>query len=482
MCNQGGGLSGGSITSLRRDSLDYQEFLNKKKIIHASQGLNILREQLSPLLFDFQKDLVKWALAKGRSALFASTGLGKTFMQIEWSNQVHKHTGDNVLILAPLAVSQQTVREAKKLGVIVNLCRTQTDVKHGINITNYEMLQHFNPAKFIGVVIDESSILKSFTGKLRQQITDVFINTPFKLSATATPAPNDYMELGSQAEFLGAMKRNEMLAMFFTHDGSNTSQWRLKGHAQERFWEWVASWAAVVTKPSDLGYEDGAFNLPPLIIHEALIKTGKPLDGSLFVAEARTLQEQRAAARQTLQARVNKCAEIVNGSNKPHLVWCNLNAESEAIKRAIPDAMEVKGSDSNDHKEDAMLGFMDGKYRVLVSKPSICGFGMNFQHCSNMVFVGLSHSFEQYYQAVRRCWRFGQEHPVDVTIITSDLEGAVRVNVERKERDAEHMIQEMAKYTRDITRRNVRATVREVTEYNPTVKMKIPDWLRSEVI
>ena len=462
--------------------MNYSAFLESKQITHKSTGINISRDKLNHSLFDFQKDLTRWSLLKGRSALFASTGLGKTFMQVDWANQVHRNTSENVLILAPLAVSQQTVREAKKLDVAITPCRTQADVKPGINITNYEMLQHFNPAKFAGVVIDESSILKSFTGKLRQQITDAFEHTPFKLSATATPAPNDYMELGTQAEFLGVMKRNEMLAMFFTHDGSNTSQWRLKGHAQNKFWEWVASWAAVVTKPSDLGYEDGAFNLPPLRIHEEIIKTNKPLDGSLFVVEARTLQEQRAAARQTLPQRVERCAEIVNSSDKPFLVWCNLNTESEALKRAIPDAIEVKGSDSNEHKEDAMLGFMDGKYRVLVSKPSICGFGMNFQHCSDMVFVGLSHSFEQYYQAVRRCWRFGQTKPVDVTIITSDLEGAVKANIERKERDAEQMIQEMAEYTRDITRRNVRATVREVTEYNPTVRMKIPDWLRSEAI
>jgi hypothetical protein len=277
------------------------------------------------------------------------------------------------------------------------------------------------------------------------------------------------------------MKRNEMLAMFFTHDGGNTSQWRLKGHAQKRFWEWMASWAAVVTKPSDLGYENGGFDLPPLNIHEEIIHTNKTLPGNLFVVEANTLQEQRKAARQTLTDRVSRSAEIVNLSNRPFLVWCNLNTESEALRRAIPDAIEVKGSDTNKHKEDAMMGFIDGKYRVLVSKPSICGFGMNFQHCSDMVFVGLSHSFEQYYQAVRRCWRFGQDNPVNVTIITSDIEGAVLSNIKRKERDAERITQEMVGYTRDITRRNVKATIQEITEYNPSQKMIIPGWLRSDV-
>ena len=462
--------------------MDYLEFLESKRIIHPSTGLDIPREKLSPVLFEFQKDLTRWNLLKGRSASFASTGLGKTFMQVEFAAQVHQNTGENVLILAPLAVSQQTVREAKKMGITVHPCRTQDDVKSGINITNYEMLQHFNPAKFGGVVIDESSILKSFEGKLRQQITDAFRDTPFKLSATATPAPNDYMELGTQAEFLGVMKRNEMLAMFFTHDGSDTSKWRLKGHAQRRFWEWVASWAAVVTKPSDLGYPDGDFNLPPLRIHEIIVKTGKPLDGSLFTVEARTLQEQREAARQTMPERVKRCAELVNDSREPFLVWCNLNAESEALKRAIPDAIEVKGSDTTGHKERAAMGFADGTYRVLVSKSSIFGFGLNFQHANQMAFVGLNNSFEQYYQAVRREWRFGQKNPVDVWAIGSDLEGAIKANLERKERDAALMIAEMVEYTRDITRRNVRATVQEVTEYNPTVEMVVPEWLRSESI
>jgi hypothetical protein len=342
------------------------------------------------------------------------------------------------------------------------------------------MLGHFNTDSFVGVVIDESSILKSFDGKLRQQITESFSNTPFRLSATATPAPNDYMELGTQAEFLGVMKRSEMLAMFFTHDGSDTSKWRLKGHAQKRFWEWVASWAAVVTKPSDLGYEDGKFNLPALTIHEVVIETGQPLDGSLFTVEAQGLAEQRKAARQTLQDRVSACADMVNASDKSFLVWCNLNTESDALKKAIPGAVEVKGSDSNDHKERSALGFANGDIRVLVSKPSIFGFGLNFQICNQMAFVGLSHSFEQYYQAVRRCWRFGQDTPVDVHIITSDLEGAVKANIERKERDAAAMIAAMVEYTRDITQRNVRATVQEVTEYNPTKTMIIPSWLRSE--
>jgi hypothetical protein len=456
--------------------LDYLKFLESKRIVYQSAGLDVSRDKLSPLLFEFQKDLTWWNLKKGRSADFAGTGLGKTFIQSEWADKVNQATGENVLILAPLAVSQQTVREAAKLDITVNPCRTQDDVKPGINITNYEMLQHFKPEKFGGVVLDESSILKAFDGKMRQQITDTFKNTPFKLSATATPAPNDYMELGTQAEFLGVMKRNEMLATFFTHDGGNTSKWRLKGHAQKRFWEWVASWAAVITKPSDLGYEDGDFNLPPLNIYEEMVDVP---NNSPFTTEARTLADQRAAMKCTLPDRVKRCAEIVNDTQEPFLVWCNLNAESEALKRAIPGAIEVKGSDKPEYKKRAAMGFADGTYRVLISKPSIFGYGLNWQHCSNMAFVGLSHSFEQYYQAVRRCWRFGQTKPVNAHIITSKLEGAIKANIERKERDAANMIAEMTQYTREITKKNVRATVKEQVEYNPTVKMNIPSWLRS---
>jgi hypothetical protein len=459
----------------------YTEFLKSKSFLYQSAGIDINRSLLNPVLFDFQKDLTWWSLKKGRSAIFAGTGLGKTLMQVEWANQVHQNTSKNILILAPLAVSKQTVEEAKKLSVAVHYCRNQKDVKQGINITNYEMLEHFKPETFIGVVIDESSILKSFDGKLRQQITESFSQTPFKLSATATPAPNDYMEIGTQAEFLGVMRRNEMLAMFFVHDGGDTSKWRLKGHAKKRFWEWVASWAAVVTKPSDLGYEDGNFKLPPLRIYEEKMITDNVLPGNLFVVEAKTLQEQREANKQTLQARVNKCAELVNNSSESFLVWCNYNDESSALKKAIPDAIEVKGSNNNDYKEEAMIGFVNGKYRVLVSKPSICGFGMNFQHAHNMVFVGLSHSFEQYYQAVRREWRFGQKNPVNVWIITSDIEGAIKANIERKEQDAENLMQEIAEYTQDIVKQNVRATTREVTEYNPAIEMQVPEWLRSEV-
>lgn len=290
------------------------------------------------------------------------------------------------------------------------------------------------------------------------------------------PAPNDFMELGNHSEFLGVMTRAEMLATFFIHDGGDTSKWRLKGHAQDKFWEWVSSWAVVISKPSDLGYGDGKFNLPTLNIYEEVIKSKAPV-GSLFVVEAQTLQERRQARRDSLDDRVAKCAEIVNSSKESFLVWCDLNAESEALKRSIPDSVEVKGSDNNEHKINAMTGFADGNIRVLVTKPSIAGYGMNWQHCSNMAFVGLSDSFEQYYQAVRRCWRFGQEKPVNVYIIISQREGAVKANIERKEQDAQVLVNEMINYTKEITKRNIQQTYRNISEYNPKQTMMLPGWL-----
>lgn len=460
--------------------MDYKQFLENKKIIAHSQGIDIDRQKLHKMLFDFQKDLVWWALKKGRAALFTMTGTGKTLMQCEWAKQIHNQTGGDVLILAPLAVSSQTVREAKKIDLDINLCRSQKDVKTGINITNYEILHKFTPEKFEGIVLDESSILKAYDGKTRTEIIEAFKNTPFRLACTATPAPNDYMELGNHSEFLGVMNRTEMLSMFFVHDGGDTSKWRLKGHAENKFWEWVASWAAVLSRPSDIGYDDGLFELPPLHIHEEVIKAEKPAEGMLFPVAAKTLQERRNARKSTIKERVERCAEIVNSTDEPFLVWCDLNAESEALVKAIPGAVEVKGSDSNEHKEKAMTDFSEGNIRVLVTKPSIAGFGMNWQHCRNMAFVGLSDSFEQYFQAVRRCWRFGQKNPVNVYIIISELEGEVKKNIERKEQDATRMINEMVQYTKEITKRNIRSTTREITEYNPSLKIRIPEWLRSD--
>ena len=317
------------------------------------------------------------------------------------------------------------------------------DVRPGINVTNYEMLHAFDPSAFCGVVLDESSILKSYSSKTRNMIIGSFAATPYKLACTATPSPNDHMELGNHAEFLGAMDRTEMLAMFFVHDGGDTSKWRLKGHAASAFWDFVASWAVMLRSPRDMGYEMDGFDLPGLdeLIH--VVDSGIVQDGRLLAVEAQTMLEQQRARKATVEKRVSMAASLVNSSVKPWIVWCDRNDESEQLARSIPDAVEVRGSDSPEWKEEAMLGFSDGKYRVIVTKPSICGFGMNWQHCADMCFVGLSHSYEQYYQAVRRCHRFGQTQEVSVHIVTSDVEQAVVRNVMRKKEDASAMEKEM---------------------------------------
>lgn len=452
----------------------YESFIQSKQIKAQTSGFVVDRASLHPTLFDFQRDIVRWALRRGRAAIFAGTGLGKTRMQIEWAMNVHRLTDGDVLMLAPLAVSAQTVREASSLGCEITICRSQDDVRPGLNITNYEMLHKFEPAKFKGVVLDESSILKSFTGKIRTELIESFALTPYRLACTATPAPNDYMEIGNHAEFLGVMSRAEMLSMFFVHDGGETQKWRLKGHAEDVFWKWVANWGVMLEKPSDLGYPDDGYILPPLSITDHVIEVeGDP---------ANTLSERQKARRETVAERVAACAEIVNGTDKPFLVWCDLNVESEMLSAAIPGAVEVKGSDKPSHKEQAMLDFAAGKIRVLVTKPSIAGFGMNWQQCADMAFVGLSDSFEQVFQAIRRCYRFGQTKPVNVHMITSSREGATAENIKRKEVDFKRMVSEMVRYTKDITAEEIRSTERDVTEYMPKRPIIIPKWIRSESV
>lgn len=446
---------------MNTDTLNYEDFLQQKAITDPSTGLTEIPE-LNHQLFDFQHDIVSWALRRGRAAIFADCGMGKTPMQLEWASKVP----GKVLILAPLAVAQQTVREGAKFGIDVTYARQQSDAGAGITIANYEMLEHFNPDEFAGVVLDESSILKSYDGKTRTQIIDAFKKAPFRLACTATPAPNDYMELGNHAEFLGVMSRVEMLSMFFVHDGGETQKWRLKGHAEVEFWKWLASWAVMIRKPSDLGYDDGDFVLPEMVMHEHSVTVDKIADGELFPVEAQTLQERLRARKDTTAERVSDCAAIVNQSKAPFLIWCNLNDESAQLVKAIPDAVEVKGSDSNAHKEKAMAGFSDGSIRVLVTKPSIAGFGMNWQHCADMAFVGLSDSYEQFYQAVRRCWRFGQQKTVNVHVITAETEGAVVTNIKRKEKDAMQMAANMVEHMKDLNKQALEgATQRIKTEY-----------------
>lgn len=433
----------------------YQTFLDGKVQKARPCGFEVRPDKLNAGLFQFQRDIVAWALRKGRAALFCDCGLGKTIMQLEWANQID----GRVLILAPLAVAQQTVREGRKFGIEVAYARASTWDR--ITVTNYEMLDRFDPADYAGVVLDESSILKSFEGETRNEIIAAFSKTPYRLACTATPAPNDYMELGNHSEFLGALSRTEMLSTYFVHDGGETSKWRLKKHATKDFWKWVCSWAVMMRKPSDLGYSDEGFILPELRFHDLTVEAGKPLPGHLFAMPAATLEERRGARRESLDERSVEVARIVASKPKePWIIWCNLNVES-SIAAKLTDGVEVSGSDSREDKEERMLGFTNGDIRVLVTKPSICGFGMNWQHCPNVIFFGLSDSYEQFYQAVRRSWRFGQQNPVDCYIVTSMNEGAVTENIKRKERDAQNMAKEMVANMHEINAKEIRATIKE---------------------
>ncbi len=434
----------GTVMDDTPSSPEYHSFLVEKRIASNPVGFAIDRDAINPRLFPFQRDIVRWAVKRGRAALFCDCGLGKSPMQLEWARLVCEHTGGNVLILAPLAVAAQTVREGEKFGIPVTHCHDAADIRPGINITNYERLHRFTSDAFAGIVLDESSILKGFNSATRKAITDFAAGLHYRLACTATPAPNDLIELTNHAEFLNIMSGKEIIALFFTQDGNTTHQWRLKGHARDDFWRWMASWAVAVRKPSDLGYNDGAFVLPSMTMHQHVVNS-RITTGTLFPMDALTLQDRQQARRDSLVERVQQTADLVNASCAQWLVWCDLNAESTALTKAIPDAVEITGSDTPEHKEQAVLDFVDGKTRVLVSKPSITGFGVNLQNCHHMAFVGLSDSYEQQYQAIRRCWRFGQTHPVDVHVITAESEGAVVSNIRRKEAQAAEMMEEIVK-------------------------------------
>ncbi len=455
--------------------MGYLEFLKRKAIIDPDTGLKTV-PALNPMLYPHQADMVRWALRRGRAALFADCGIGKGPMQMEWADkQPHE-----CIIAAPLAVAHQFVREAEKFGIDLAYAKDQSQITKRITVTNYERLENFHVEQFGAVALDESSILKNSSGAYCNWMIDAFKQTPFRLCSSATPAPNDVMELGTQAEFLGVMTRGEMLAMYFTHDGGDTSKWRVKGHAQAAFWSWMASWAVMIRKPSDLGYSDDGFVLPPLHMHEHCVSVDAPSAGFLFAVEAQTLQERQQARRDSIADRVAACAEIVNGSDRPFLVWCNLNAESEALAAAIPGAVEVQGSDTDEHKERAIAGFLDGSIRVIVSKPRIIGLGLNFQHCADMAYVGLSDSYEQLYQSIRRCWRFGQTKPVNVHVITAETEGAVVSNIKRKEREAEETYNSMIEHMKDLNAAALHGvSARNKTDYIAKKPFAIPEWLEA---
>lgn len=450
--------------------LKYDDFINSKSKTFENMGIDVDKNDLNPNMFEFQKDIVRWALKKGRAAIFAECGLGKTLMQLSWADEIHKHTGGKILILAPLAVAPQTKEEGEKFGISVNICESQNDVVDGINITNYEKIDKFTGNSFEAVVLDESSILKSFTSSTRNKLIDNFSKVPFRLACTATPAPNDHMELGNHSEFLGVMTRAEMLSMYFVHDGGNTAKWRLKGHAEDVFWNWMASWAVFIDNPKNLDYEVNGYDLPELNINEIIV------DGDEVLSETLTLTQRRQARKDSMELRCQAAADLVNSSDEQWLVWCDLNDESAMLKSLIDNAVEIKGSDKASHKTGSMLNFSDDLIKCLVTKPSIAGFGMNWQQCHNMIFVGLSDSYEKYYQAVRRCYRFGQKSEVNVYIIISAKEGAVKANIERKQEDAKKMQDAMIKLTKEVTKKELQVTTRIMTEYVPKVKMMLPDW------
>lgn len=458
--------------------IDYENFLKGKSIVDSPDGFMIELEDLNPMLFDWQKVLTQWALMRGRAALFEDCGLGKTPQQLVWAYHVSKRMDAPVVILAPLAVAQQTKREGDKFGVKVHISTSQRDIKNGINVTNYEKLHKYDPSKFAGVVCDESSILKHFTAVTRTEIIEAFCDTPFRLACTATPAPNDYSELGNHAEYLGIMSRSEMLSTFFVNDTSDTGTWRLRGHVRENvFWKWLSSWAVMMTKPSDLEFDDDGFILPEIRYHEHILKAeGKPITG-FFHMPVTDLNDRRRVRRESQDNRCHVVADLINATNEGWVVWCNLNSEGEQLTELVDEAVEVAGRHSEEVKVDRLAGFANGKYRRLVTKPKMAGLGMNFQICHNAAFVGLNDSWEQLYQAIRRIWRFGQDQEVDIHIFMDEREGPILRNIKEKDDRARRMIENMVRHTKELTKIELTKTHRETDDYFPEIDMEVPMWL-----
>jgi ERCC4-related helicase len=458
----------------------YAEFLERKSIVTVPTGIESV-PKLNSCLFDFQRDITKWALNRGRAAVFAGTGLGKTLMQVEAAKQIEAHTKKPVLIFAPLAVASQTIEQAAELlKYFVIFAKTQEDIGgRGIYITNYQKREHFDPGAFGGVILDESSCLKSEDAQTRKSLVEEWKECAFRMAFTATPAPNDFMEIGGHAEFLGVMTTAEMLSTFFVHDGGETSKWRLKGHAEKDFWRWMASWCIALQHPRDLGYEDARYDLPPLNVQTIIVES-KAASGELFSGVAQTLSERRGARRDSIDLRIDAAAKLVNSNKEQWLVWCSLNDEGEELTKAIEGAREVAGRHTDEQKESNLHGFGKNEFRVLVSKSKIAGWGMNWQNCHNIIYFP-DDSFESYFQAIRRCWRFGQKETVNVWLIVSAAEQAVLENLKRKEREAREMYAKLITNMADFTRASLKASgARTTLEYKPKKEMKLPDWLTSE--
>ncbi len=461
---------------------NYSAFIQQKTTINIPTGISHADKlEYNRKMFPFQKDIVKWALKRGRACIWSGCGTGKTIMELEWAKHVSDFTQKPVLIFAPLAVSEQTANEeAPKFGYNCRIVANQREIRPGINITNYEKMDKFDLSEFGGVVLDEAGIIKHQAGKIRNMIIDRTQTVPFRLGCTATPAPNDFMEIGNHAEFVGAMKYHEMLSMFFVHDGGDTAKWRLKGHAKKAFFNWVAQWAVVLRKPSDLGYPDDGFELPELRVHQIVTET-ESQPSFLFPVEANTMQERQSARRDTVHERVKAACRIIEANksadNEQWCVWCNLNVEAETMQKSRPGMINIQGSDSNEVKTERLLGFAHGDIQEIVSKSKIAGFGMNMQNCHNTIFLGLSDSYEQYYQAVRRFWRFGQKSTVNVYIVTSDIDGNVRDNIARKEADSDLIYNEMVASMKEINTENIRGSQRTVSAYQPKEEIFIPAFI-----
>ena len=441
---------------------EYESFVSGKRRAEVATG-----HQPGPLnehLFDFQHAIVSWAVRRGRAAIFADTGLGKTLMQLSWADEVARHDDGAVLILAPLAVSEQTIEQGSTFGIDVRRVGAEGVTGPGVWITNYERMDAVDFTELHGLVLDESSILKAHDGKTRQRIIDNAQDIPYRLSCTATPSPNDFEELGNQCEFLGVMTRTEMLATYFVNDTGDTGTWRLKGWGASKFWEWMGTWAVVLRNPSDLGFDGSAYILPTPVYVEHVVETEQ--SGDLFAKPAQTMLERRKAQRDSIEARCKALADVVNADTcEPWLIWCHLNDEAELLASLIPGAVNVQGSDKAEYKAEQMLAFSHGSLRVLISKPKICGFGMNWQHCARMAFVGLDDSFEKFYQAVRRCYRFGQKRSVEVHLFTAENEGQILANLKRKEVQHHEMSANMIEHMKDIMNKELAGQSNIVDEY-----------------
>lgn len=465
--------------------IDYRLFLKNKKKYAPDVGIEVAESEMNPRMKEFQRDSTRYMLKRGRGALFFGCGLGKTLCQLEWSYHVSQETNGLILGLCPLAVAPQTVREFNRFDVgrgrlPIKICESQADVdfSSGIAVTNYEKLHKFDCSKFSGAFGDELSCIKNYTGKLKQQMCSQFERTPFKLSCTATPAPNDILELGQQAEFLGAMKSNEMISRWFINDSMEVGKYRLRQHAVEDYWGWVSSWAVSIETPSDLGYSDEGYILPPMEIIEHEVEfESEPEAGQLFNTATINATSIHREKRLSNQSRAELVASLVNSSSESWIVWCDTDYESDELKRRIPSAVEVKGSQPEAKKVRDIESFTNGQARVIISKPSICGFGLNWAHCHNAIFAGVSYSFEQFFQAYSRIYRFGQEFPVMIHVVMSPAERMIWNVVKAKEFEHRSMKRSMSKAMLASQMQKVRGTLRLDTS-EQRQKIILPVWLK----